>query len=74
MNTILIIGAVAGVFVILAFGGWFLGRAGGRREAATKAALDQARASDAAHKAVADVLAQPTTKEDVIRDLDGGKF
>jgi len=74
VTTLAIIGAVAGVVVILAFGAVRLARRGGQERGELQAERDQARASAAASKAVAEVLAQPTSREDVIRDAEEGKF
>jgi len=74
MTTLAIIGAVAGVIIILAFGAIRLAQRGGAARAEIKAERDQARASAAASKAAAEVLAQPTTREDVIRDAEKGEF
>lgn len=74
MTTALIIAAVLlGVLALAGGGAWAWYRAGqrlGSDDADKLSAEHEAKVA----KAVADALAQPTTREDVIRDLDKGEF
>jgi hypothetical protein len=74
MTTVVIIGAVAGVLIILAFGAVRLAQRGGAARGTLTMERDKARAEAASAKAVAEELAKPVTRDDVARSLERGEF
>lgn len=74
MTTILVIGAVLLGVLALSYGAYRLARRSGAESSKLAGERDQARAEAVASKAVAEALAQPTTRDDVIRDLESGGF